>query len=197
MEEEGRLVLVTGGARSGKSRFAEELAARWAGAGRKVVYLATAGVEDSEMRERVQRHRERRPAHWVTVEETHRAEEVIREIGGGAGVILLDCLTLLLSNWLLNPEPLGRQPLTDWDDRERIEEIERDLLGRMESLARTASEARARVIVVSSEVGMGLVPEYPLGRVYRDLLGLSNQAVAARADQVYAMFSGIPVKIKG
>jgi adenosylcobinamide kinase/adenosylcobinamide-phosphate guanylyltransferase len=144
------------------------------------------------MRQRVQRHRERRPAHWETVEETLQAEKVIREFGDDAGVILLDCLTLLVSNWLLS-----RERHTDWDDREQVEKLEAEIIERVESLARVAGEVRSRVIVVTSEVGMGLVPEYPLGRIYRDLLGLSNQAIAAQADQVYVVWSGIPVKIKG
>lgn len=196
--ERGKLILITGGARSGKSRLAEELAAKLAGAEGRVIYLATAGVKDEEMRQRVIRHQQRRPARWETVEEELRAEKVIGERGADADVILLDCLALLAANWLLQSGPPGIESQTVWEDQERLaEEIEKPLLSEISTLAETAHRVKSHVIVVTNEVGLGLVPDNPLGRVYRDLLGLGNQIVADKADEVYVVWSGIPLKIKG
>jgi len=182
----GKLVLVLGGARSGKSRFAEELAASLGG--RDVVYLATAEAGDEEMKERIRIHQETRPCFWRTVEEPLKAAGAVRQ-NGRARVILLDCLTLLVSNLLFQD--------TEFDESaEFMVEREKEVLKEIRGLAMVAKEVEATVIIVSNEVGLGLVPPYPAGRVYRDVAGRANQVIAAYADEVYFTIAGIPVELK-
>lgn len=166
------LVLVLGGARSGKSRYAEGLAK---GAGRPVTYVATAGPpRDSEMAERIARHRESRPAEWRTVEVTEALGEAVLD-APEEGVVIVDCLTLWLTNVVLA-------------DRNVDAEIGRLL----EALA----ERRAAVVAVSNEVGEGIVPATALGRSFRDLQGMLNQRVARAADTVVKMVAGCPLLVK-
>jgi adenosylcobinamide kinase/adenosylcobinamide-phosphate guanylyltransferase len=171
-----KLVLFTGGARSGKSARAEQYASRLGG---PVLYLATAEARDDEMRARVAAHQSRRPASWTTREEPLAVARAIASLDAGS-TVLLDCLSLLVSNLLLaneaDPEP--------------------SVSAEVEALLRAARERELRLIVVTNEVGMGIVPAYPLGRVYRDLLGHANQRVAAAADEVYLVTCGIPVELK-
>lgn len=180
----GKLVLVTGGARSGKSRFAENLAASL---GDRVVYVATARPGDEEMAQRIARHRARRPAWWETVEEERDVAGVVAGCGYRAEVVLVDCLAVLVSNLLLH---LAGEGVEDPDEATAsvLEEVSR--------LVEAASCVPATVILVTNEVGMGIVPEYPLGRLYRDVLGLANQAVARSAGEVYLVCAGIPVELK-
>lgn len=183
--EQGKLILITGGARSGKSKLAEEIAEKLAHEqGKKVVYVATAEALDAEMAWRIAEHRQRRPLHWETVEESWAVEKILELRGQEKGVILLDCLALLLSNWLREWQ------VENWKETERI------VLERIHNLTKAAREAVSDVIVVTNEVGMGLVPDNPLGRVYRDLLGRFNQVMAASADEVYLVCAGIPLRIK-
>lgn len=174
---EGRVTLILGGARSGKSRFAEQLAAS---RGTCVTYLATAEAGDDEMRARIARHQAERPAHWHTVECPRDPAAALRAHATNADCFLLDCLTLLVSNLLLADE----------------ESAEAAVRSATESLLTACREAGADLIIVSNEVGLGLVPEYPLGRLYRDLLGKANQWIAADADAVYYLIAGLPLEIK-
>lgn len=170
------LTFCIGGSRSGKSARAEALAR---GLGTEVVYVATcrtAGL-DEEMAERIRRHREGRPVSWITVEDRFDLEELAAEFAGG--VILLDCLTLWLAHWL---EIAGG-----------IEPV----LRRLETGLMSFRHHRVTAIVVSNEVGCGLVPMGAEARVYRDLVGWANQAVARQADRVEWLVAGIPVEIKG
>lgn len=182
MAEAKRLVLVLGGARSGKSRVAETLAGKL---GPRVVYLATAEVRDPEMAARIAHHRERRPASWRTVEAPTQVGQVLAREGKEVDVVLLDCLTLLANNLLL---PLGDDP--------NPEEAEARLEGEIDSLLAAYEAGPASLVVVSNEVGWGLVPPYPLGRVYRDVLGRAHQRLAARADRVFLVVAGIPLDLK-
>jgi len=175
-----KLTLVLGGTRSGKSAFAEELAKK---GGVQVTYVATAACLDQEMERRIAKHRETRPLHWVTVEATQGIARVIRERASCSQVILVDCLTMLVSNLLFQREDPS---LT----------AEARVLREIRELAQAAAESSCRVILVSSEVGLGLVPENLLGRLYRDLLGEANQIVAQKAQDVYLVVAGIPVELK-
>jgi len=185
----GSLVLITGGVRSGKSSFAEELART---SGKKVVYVATAKVEDREMEARVACHRRRRPAEWETVEESLDLPRVIEERGQAGTVMLVDCLGVYLSNLLLGQVHFPPEA----EEFVLPAEQEAHLKSSMDKAARAAAESPADLIVVTNEVGWGLVPPYPLGRIYRDLLGWTNQQFASRADAVYLIVAGIPLNIK-
>ncbi|KYH31085.1 bifunctional adenosylcobinamide kinase/adenosylcobinamide-phosphate guanylyltransferase [Neomoorella mulderi] len=184
----GSLIMVTGGARSGKSRLAEELAA--AGSA-KVVYLATATVGDAEMAARVDMHRRRRPADWQTVEAPLAVTEAVaREGQRGGTTIILDSLGMWISN-LLSQETTEAED--SWEKNTAAIEA---IMVKIRELAAVARQVPARVIIVTEEVGMGLIPPYPLGRVFRDLLGLANQEIARQADQVYLVVAGLPLVLK-
>jgi adenosylcobinamide kinase / adenosylcobinamide-phosphate guanylyltransferase len=192
----GSLVLVTGGVRSGKSTFAEKLAAE---SGKKVVYLATARVEDDEMRERVARHRSRRPASMRTVEEPLEPHLVLEKEGHSDTLILIDCLTLLLSNHILHDldqHGAVRQGEDIFADETLMKAAADRTLGYVLKFTETVGRCPADLVVVTNEVGMGVVPDYPLGRVFRDLSGRANQVLAAAADQVWMVVCGIPQRFK-
>ncbi len=177
------MVFVTGGARSGKSWFAEQLALE---SGRDVVYIATAQPGDSEMRARIAQHRQRRPAGWTTIEAAVDLPQAIGRALTGSGTVLVDCLTIYLSNLLLAAgteiDPAGRAGAVD----KAIDQI----------IDISLKEKDAYLILISNEVGMGIVPEKVLGRFFRDVAGRANQRLAAVADEVYLCVSGIPVLIK-
>ena len=178
--------LVLGGIRSGKSAYAEDLAAELAD-GRPVIYIATGTVIDDEMAERVRRHRERRPAEWQTVEAPLNPVGALRESGvhrGSAPVLLLDSLDGWVSNLLIEHE--GMSP----------GELEGRTVGATRRLASYVGEIDADAVVVSSEVGQSLVATSSLGRQFQDLLGAVNQAMAAEAGAVTLVVAGIPVPIK-
>jgi len=170
------IIFVTGGARSGKSDFAQDMAEKIEG---KRVFVATAQAFDEEMAERIQKHQENRGTRWDALEEPINLGGTIRSILGQYKTILVDCLTVWMSNLLLEYQ----------DQNERISEIVDDFFSGL-------SESDETIIVVSNEVGMGIVPDNKLARDYRDQLGFLNQRMARRADEVYVLFSGIPVKIK-
>lgn len=171
-----KLTLFTGGARSGKSARAEQYAAHL---GRPVLYLATAEARDDEMRARIAAHQSRRPAEWTTREEPLAVATALRSAATGA-TVLLDCLSLLISNLLLANEA----------------DPDLAIVAEVDALLHVARERDLNLIVVTNEVGLGIVPAYPLGRIYRDLLGRANQQVAAAADEVYLVVCGIPVELK-
>ncbi|MGB9905340.1 MAG: bifunctional adenosylcobinamide kinase/adenosylcobinamide-phosphate guanylyltransferase [Desulfotomaculales bacterium] len=183
----GRFILVTGGARSGKSAFAEKIALT---SGKEVVYLATATVEDEEMARRVMLHRQRRPPSWETVEEPRNLAGVIRRHNSPSRFILIDCLALFLSNLLRETVP----PSGEINSLSRAGE-ER-VLAAVRQLGEAIRESAADVLAVTNEVGWGLVPVHPLGRIYRDLLGTANQHMAGLADTVYLVACGLPLQIK-
>lgn len=178
--------MVTGGARSGKSRLAEELAAA---CDQEVVYLATATVSDAEMAARVARHQQRRPASWRTVEVPLALTEAITREGQQTGTLLLDSLGVWVSN-LLNLSFNGEE---NWDESEAVME---EIIIKVRQMFKAARETRARVIIVTEETGLGVVPAFPLGRVFRDLLGLVNEELARQADKVYLVVAGLPLILK-
>jgi adenosylcobinamide kinase/adenosylcobinamide-phosphate guanylyltransferase len=182
------LILVTGGARAGKTIIAERLAHELGG-DRDVCYLATAEPGDEEMRARIAAHRAARPPGWRTVEAPCGLSAALDGLASplSVRVVLLDCLTLLVSNVLLaQPAPAG--VLADaWPAVE----------AEVDALIRFAAQPAVTAVVVTNEVGMGIVPDNRLARVYRDLLGRANQRLAAAAAVVYLVVSGIPLEIKG
>ena len=175
----GKIILVTGGARSGKSRFAETYAAEH---GQKVAYVATAEIRDAEMAERVKKHVERRPAAWVTYEAPYDAHNAISAALCESDTVLFDCVTVYISNILLNaPENTDLYYL--------LEE-------KITALINAAQKSGGTVIFVTNEVGAGIVPMNKLARDFRDLAGVANQMIAAAAAEVYLVTCGIAVNIK-
>lgn len=171
------VILVLGGARSGKSRFAEDLVLQ---TGKRPVYIATAEAQDEEMRQRIRQHRARRDVSWKTLEAPL---ELIRGIKNESGenraiirAIIVDCLTLWLTNLMI---------------------YQRDIETQCEGLVYLLKEARSDIVLVASEVGLGIVPEHRLARSFRDYAGELNQAIAALAHAVYLVVAGLPLKLKG
>jgi len=179
----GRLILVLGGARSGKSTFAQWMAQELGG--ERVLFVATAGAGDEEMRQRIEQHRRERPEGWRTLEAQRDVGRAILEQTGKAEAILVDCVTMLVSNLLMDAE----DPFA--------EDVEARVMDEVQALVTCVERLSGHLIVISNEVGLGLVPPYPLGRAYRDLLGKANQVLACKADEVYLLVAGVPVLIKG
>jgi adenosylcobinamide kinase/adenosylcobinamide-phosphate guanylyltransferase len=173
-------IFILGGVRSGKSRFAQELAKKLS---KKVLFVATGEPLDEEMRARIDEHKKARPKSWRTLEiPTNIGRQLETEIGD-AEVVIIDCLTLLVSNRL----------------GEELDYLkgEKQVMAEINELFAGMDKLHASFIIISNEVGTGLVPEAKLGRVYRDILGKANQLVAQHANEVYFMVAGIPMKIKG
>ncbi len=166
-----RLTLVLGGARSGKSRYAESLFSAWPP---PWIYLATAQAGDDEMNARIESHRARRHESWLTIEAPRDLVAALAERKGSP--VLIDCLTLWLSNLLLADADIEHE------------------IGRLES---TLAAAAIPIVLVGNEVGSGIVPDHPLGRRFRDLQGIVNQRMAALADCVVLMVAGLPLAVKG
>lgn len=169
------IVLVIGGCRSGKSRFAVECARGF----QRKVFVATCEALDEEMKKRVAKHQEDRGADWKTIEAPLALPDAIARCGAEADVILVDCLTLWISNMILKGE------------------TEEDVMTCLDELLGSIQKIDCTVILVSNEVGAGIVPENPLARMFRDVAGMVNQKVAACADKVVWMVAGVPVKVKG
>jgi adenosylcobinamide kinase / adenosylcobinamide-phosphate guanylyltransferase len=176
----GKIVLVLGGVRSGKSRFAQDLATEIAGD--EVLFVATAEAHDSEMSRRIDLHRQSRPANWQTLERQLHIGAALAVENALPPVVLLDCLTLLVSNLLLQEE-------------HNIDLVEQQVRAEVDALIQLIRKSQTCLIVVSGEVGMGVVPESSLGRHFRDLLGFANQMLAAIADATYFMIAGQAVNV--
>ncbi|MEP7289275.1 MAG: bifunctional adenosylcobinamide kinase/adenosylcobinamide-phosphate guanylyltransferase [Chloroflexota bacterium] len=182
MANMAKLIFILGGARSGKSSTAERLALELGG--EHVLYVATAQAYDDEMRERIAAHQQQRPAGWHTLEAPQHVAEEIRQTAL-TDVILLDCITLLASNALLTlPETCSQA------------EANAAILSEIDDLLALQQTSTATWIIVSNEVGMGIVPPYRLGRLYRDALGAANQRIALVADEVLLMVAGLAWRLK-
>lgn len=183
----GSLTFVTGGARSGKSRQAEMLAAA---TGAPVVYLATMEPLDEELERRVALHRTRRPGDWTTAEEPLALGAALAGLDTGA-TVLLDCVSLWVSNLLFATVPdIAAAGVADWD---RV--VERALREATEILA-IQRERHGTMVAVSNEVGSGIVPGEAVSRCYRDALGLVNQSFAMASDEAYLLVSGLPLRLR-
>lgn len=171
----GRFIFILGGARSGKSSYALKLAKETS---RKVVYIATAEIGDSEMHKRINKHKDSRPKYWKTIEEPLNLLDALNECKDKCEVIIIDCLTLFLSN--LMHKGLKTEMLT-----KTIKDLTRCIAG-----------GQKTVLLISNEVGLGIVPENKLAREFRDIAGLANQIIAQEADEVVFIQAGIPIKLK-
>lgn len=171
-----KITFILGGARSGKSSYAVELAKRF---NKKTAFIATCLPLDAEMRKRIELHRKKRPSHWQTFEETKDISSLLKKMGSTYSVVIIDCLTLLISNLLL-------EGLDDYTIEDRINKI-----------LKTLKSQKCKSIIVSNEVGLGIVPGNHMTRRFRDLAGKINQSVANEASEVFFMVSGLPSKIKG
>ncbi|MBI4787769.1 MAG: bifunctional adenosylcobinamide kinase/adenosylcobinamide-phosphate guanylyltransferase [Chloroflexi bacterium] len=184
-----RLTLILGGARSGKSDFAQALALKRGGG--DVLFVATAQALDGEMIARIQNHRAARDAQWQTLEAPRAVARALRA-APPARLVLLDCVTFWVSNVLL-ADDRAADPSTAVDASPVAEQ---EMLNEADELIAWYRESEADLIVVSNEVGMGVVPPYELGRAYRDLLGAINRKIAAAADEVFWLVAGLPIEIK-
>ena len=164
-----------GGARSGKSSFALKLAEKNA---KKVAFIASCQPLDSEMKKRIILHQKARPVHWQTFEEPHRITPLLGKIGGKFQLIIVDCLTLFISNLLLKGF--------------REDSIENEV----NKLLSMLKKIKAQSIIISNEVGLGIIPKNKLARDFRDIAGRMNQIVAQKSDKVFFMAAGIPLKLK-
>jgi adenosylcobinamide kinase/adenosylcobinamide-phosphate guanylyltransferase len=171
----GELLLVTGGVRSGKSRYAVERARSW---GERILYVATCQPADEEMWERIRRHQAERPASWTTIEPGSELIQPIQTQGPRTDGILLDCLTLYVSSFLVAGAG------------------EHDVVQRVEELCTTLRQIPRPSAIVTNEVGWGIVPETPLGRLFRDAAGRANQVAAKHAQEVVLLVCGVPMIVK-
>lgn len=190
MSDSSQLILILGGARSGKSTFAQQLAQRHE---RSVAFIATATASDEDMHNRIILHRATRPACWPTIEEPLELAIALRQAANVADVILLDCITVWLSNWFFSQGDPDCREMANMNSS-----YTEGALNAIEELltALAALDGSKTLIAVTNEVGQGIVPAYALGRVYRDVLGRVNQRLAAAAARVYLMFAGLGVDIK-
>ena len=177
------LTLIIGGTRSGKSAFATELAKKY----KHVGYIATADsgqssqFDDGEMLERIQKHRENRPAEWKTVEAPLELDKAVSNLNGNLDVVLIDCITIYVTNMLLGSHK---------------EEGDEHIINAINKLCSVCKNMPFHVIMVTNEVGYGVVPDNALSRRFRDIAGYANQIIASEADNVYLVTAGIENKIK-
>lgn len=185
----GKIIYVTGGARSGKSSFAEKKVFQL---NKEKIYVATAIIFDEEMKERVRLHRIQRGENWITIEGYKDVDKLLEKYKNLDGVVLLDCLTNLVTNNMIMDKEL------DWDNlpQEALQKIENDIKDQILSLVEFIKKSSLDMIVVSNEVGMGLVPPYALGRYFRDIGGRMNQLIGKECDEAYLIVSGLELKLK-
>ncbi|MDD5130499.1 MAG: bifunctional adenosylcobinamide kinase/adenosylcobinamide-phosphate guanylyltransferase [Candidatus Omnitrophica bacterium] len=170
-----KITLILGGARSGKSSYALSLAKQY----KKVAFIATCLGLDKEMRERIRLHKESRPKHWKTFEVPEDLAGLVEKLGNSFDCVLIDCLTLLVSNLILSKNS------------------QQQILKKIEELMFVLNKKKSKIILVSNEVGLGLVPVNKLGRDFRDVAGRVNQIAANNSDEVFFMVAGIPLNVKG
>lgn len=180
----GRIVLCTGGARSGKSEFAEHLVLSLDG---QKGYVATSQAFDDEMKDRIAKHRERRGPQWRNFEIPFKLHETWATVLSQCDIILVDCLTMYTTNAMLQDNP---------DTQEQCHQLEQQLMAELTDVIEQARKAHKTVVFVTNELGLGIVPDNAMARHFRDIAGLVNQTVAVKADEVYLTLSGITIEIK-
>ena len=193
------LIFVTGGAKSGKSKFAEEMLLKLNNGNQKNIYLATSLVFDEEMKEKARLHKKRRKNDWFTVETYKNFKNKLYDFFENNDKIknnlLVDCLTNMITNIIFENQNI------DWNNFERklyiqtLKKLNKNVKNSVDELLNITNQFE-NTVIVSNELGMGLVPSYPLGRYFREIAGKMNQIVAEKADEVYFVVSGIPMKIK-
>jgi adenosylcobinamide kinase / adenosylcobinamide-phosphate guanylyltransferase len=176
---ENKIILLLGGARSGKSTFAQEFAANRGG---KVLFCATAEALDDEMERRIEIHKKSRPANWDTIESPRNIGKALEQTTPNYDTVIIDCITLLVANCLGGDAT--------------CEQAEEFTGNEITALIELLDKRQSNYILVSNEVGSGLVPDNKLGRIYRDILGQVNQRLAKSADEVYFMAAGLSLKMK-
>lgn len=185
----GKIIYITGGARSGKSSFAEKKVFE---SEKEKIYIATAISFDEEMKERVRLHKIQRGEDWITIEGYKNISNILSEYKNLNKIILLDCLTNMVTNNMIMDRDI------DWDKitQESLRDIESEIKNEVQDLIDFIKDSSLDMIVVSNEVGMGLVPPYALGRYFRDIGGRMNQLVAKESDEAYLVVSGLELKLK-
>lgn len=184
------LVLVTGGARSGKSSFAEKHVKELDG---KILYIATAIAFDEEMKDRIRKHQSVRPSNWVTYEGFEDLDQVILNGNNEYAGLLLDCVTLWVTNLFfkyINTENYDSLTMKE------VNEVEKSILNEVNKFIRRLKETSIEAVLVTNEIGSSLVPENKLGRIFRDIQGRINQQLGHACDEVYLVVCGQPLKIK-
>jgi adenosylcobinamide kinase / adenosylcobinamide-phosphate guanylyltransferase len=181
-----KIVLLLGGARSGKSHYAQEMAKNMA---ERVLFVATAEAGDEDMRHRIENHQRSRPAAWRTLEATTGIGDRIEDEIQDEQLVIVDCITLLINNIFCH---------YDQKQFEVIEDsiIEKEVVAEVNELLKCIQKVDASFIIISNEVGLGIVPDNRMGRLYRDFLGRVNQMLAQAATEVYFMMAGIPLRVK-
>lgn len=185
----GDLILITGGARSGKSTYAEKLAKNF---NKDVAYIATSLPIDAEMKNRIKKHRQQRPKNWLTLETYLDIDEEILLKSSKYKVFLIDCITILITNLMFHFEG-------DWEkiSYSKIEYIESQIYNYFYRIIDSVNKVDSHIIAVTNEIGMGIVPDNKISRIFRDITGRVNQNLARESLEVYLCVSGIPIKIKG
>ena len=183
-----KIILVTGGARSGKSGFAESLCREQ---NNSTAYIATSVAFDDEMKERVRKHQESRPKEWKTYEIYKDIYSIIDEIGEKHDTVIMDCVTLMVNNLMFT---YGID--VDKATSKELDELENYIRDQIEKLLDAVKKTNLYFVIVSNEIGMGIVPANKLSRIYRDFVGRANQLIGKYSDEVYFVVSGIPMKVK-
>jgi len=177
-----KTTLIIGGARSGKSTLAQEMALK---AGGNVLFVATAEAGDEDMKKRIEMHRKSRPPHWLTIEATtHIGSRITKNISK-AQTVIIDCITLLINNVFMR-----------YDDNTDADLAEKEVTAEIKELLDCIDRLDAHFIIVTNEVGLGVVPADRVSRLYRDMLGRANQMLAEHADEVLLLVAGIPLTVK-
>ena len=185
----GKVIYVSGGARSGKSSFSEKyIEKRYS----KKIYLATGIPFDEEMKDRIEKHKKQRGKNWKTIENYKNLAEILSDHIHGYEIILLDCLTNLITNYMIGNNDIIWEKAVP----KEVDNMKEVILREISSLINFAKENNIDILIVSNEVGMGSIPDYPLGRYFRDINGKLNQFVAAESDEAYFIVSGLPIKLK-